>query len=306
MKVLIGPLNIASQPYYLARGLRKYGVDATSIVYGTDISGQFGYKNDLYIDISGSPVQKAKIFSETIKSTLEHNYDIYHFFQRSLFPSSPHHIHDKLIGFDIPLLKLRGKKIAYRFTGWEVIDSDTEKSKNKYSALFEKDFDGLFDEHLKREYINFLRCYVDAFMVVDPMMQEHIPEASIVPRVLDVSEFEHVGIQNKKRPLILHAPTNPAYKGTKYILSALETLKSEGLDFDIKLLGNMPFNQAMEWYKKCDILIDQLHVGWHGVLAMELMAMGKPVAFDARAELRETRGFISIIITSPVSGCTAN
>ncbi len=36
------------------------------------------------------------------------------------------------------------------------------------------------------------------------------------------------------------------------------------------------------------------------------MAMGKPVALDARAELRETRGFISITTRSPVFGSTAN
>ena len=34
--------------------------------------------------------------------------------------------------------------------------------------------------------------------------------------------------------------------------------------------------------------------------------MGKPVAFDASAELRLTRGFISMTIMRPVSGCTAN
>ena len=36
------------------------------------------------------------------------------------------------------------------------------------------------------------------------------------------------------------------------------------------------------------------------------MAIGKPVALEASAELRETRGFISMTTTSPVSGFTAN
>ncbi len=34
--------------------------------------------------------------------------------------------------------------------------------------------------------------------------------------------------------------------------------------------------------------------------------MGNPVAFDASAELRETRGFISMTTTRPVSGWTPN
>ncbi len=37
-----------------------------------------------------------------------------------------------------------------------------------------------------------------------------------------------------------------------------------------------------------------------------IFAIGKPVAFEASAEERETRGFISITTTSPVSGLTAN
>ena len=36
------------------------------------------------------------------------------------------------------------------------------------------------------------------------------------------------------------------------------------------------------------------------------LAIGNPVALEARAEDRLTRGFISIIIILPESGCTAN
>jgi hypothetical protein len=37
-----------------------------------------------------------------------------------------------------------------------------------------------------------------------------------------------------------------------------------------------------------------------------ILAIGKPVAFEASAEERETRGFISITTISSVSGLTAN
>jgi hypothetical protein len=37
-----------------------------------------------------------------------------------------------------------------------------------------------------------------------------------------------------------------------------------------------------------------------------IFAIGKPVAFDARAEERETRGFISMMTWRPVFGSTAN
>ena len=37
-----------------------------------------------------------------------------------------------------------------------------------------------------------------------------------------------------------------------------------------------------------------------------IFAIGKPVALEARAELLDTLGFISMTIISPVSGCMAN
>ena len=37
-----------------------------------------------------------------------------------------------------------------------------------------------------------------------------------------------------------------------------------------------------------------------------IFAIGKPVAFEARADERETRGFISITMMRPLSGLTAN
>jgi hypothetical protein len=37
-----------------------------------------------------------------------------------------------------------------------------------------------------------------------------------------------------------------------------------------------------------------------------ILAIGKPVALLASADERETRGFISMMRISPLSGCTAN
>ena len=37
-----------------------------------------------------------------------------------------------------------------------------------------------------------------------------------------------------------------------------------------------------------------------------ILAIGKPVAFEASADERDTRGFISITTISPLSGLTAN
>jgi glycosyltransferase involved in cell wall biosynthesis len=290
MKVLIGPLNVASQPYYLARALRERGVDATCLTYGDHA---FGYKTDWVRAIPKAPDERAKMFIDTVKETLEANFDIYHLFQKSLFFSYPSSNYDKLHGFDVPLLKARGCRVAYRFTGWEVFDRQLELDKNPYSA-YRHGWEGGFSDELKAEYLDFLREYVDDFMVTDPLMQQHCPEAKIVPRILPMADFDEVGIERTDKPLIVHAPSNVAYKGSKFVLEALEALRDEGVQFELKLLDRAPFVEALEWYKRADIVIDQMLIGWYGVLAMEAMALGKPVAAYMRPDVADAPGEIPV------------
>ena len=295
MKVVIGPLNIASQPYYLAEGLRKHGIEAHCVTYNT---GAFGYDTHKSVDLPKLPVERVDEFHCTHMEALEENYDIYHFFQRPFYLPIPPSDHDSFLGFDIPLLKARGKRVAYRFTGWEVIDRDTELQNNPHSA-FRHGWDGRFNLEFKAEYLNFLRAQVDAFMVVDPMMQEHCPEAEIVPRILPVQNFEEVGIERRDVPLIIHAPSNSIYKGSKFVLEALEELRSEGVAFELQLLNRVPYAEALDWYRRSDIIIDQVLIGWYGVLATECMAMGKPVAVYVRDDLAKTPSEIPIHNINP-------
>lgn len=284
MKVFIGTLNIASQPKYLVDGLRRYGIDAHSATYG---NSAFGYENDEIIPLPKLPEERARVYVDALLRHAEMGYDIYHFFQKPFCLSIPSKNFDGFLGWEIPLLRARGAGIAYRFTGWEVIKREIEVRNNPYSA-FNHGWDGAFNQELKDEYLEFLRNYVDEFMVVDPMMQEHCPEANIVPRILPVDKFVEVGIGRKSRPLVLHAPSNSVYKGSKYILQSLERLKSQGLNFELKVLERVPFEEAIEWYKKADIIVDQALIGWYGVAAMECMAMGKPVAVYMRDDLVDT------------------
>lgn len=290
MKVLIGPLNVASQPFYLARALRERGVDATCLTYGEHA---FGYETDWVRAIPRAPDERARMFTDTVKETLEADFDIYHLFQKSLFFSYPSSNFDKMHGFDVPLLKARGRRVAYRFTGWEVFDRQLELDKNPYSA-YHHGWEGGFNDELKHEYLDFLREYVDDFMVTDPLMQEHCPEAKIVPRVLPMADFDEVGIERTDKPLIVHAPSNTAYKGSKFVLEALEKLRQEGVQFELKLLDRAPFAEALEWYKRADIVIDQMLIGWYGVLAMECMALGKPVAAYMRPDVADAPGKIPV------------
>ncbi len=82
---------------------------------------------------------------------------------------------------------------------------------------------------------------------------------------------------------ILHAPSDPAKKGTRFVRDAVERL---GRQFPIRFLevSGLPHAEAMKLYPQADLVIDQVLAGWYGGFAVELMAMGKPVACYIRDE----------------------
>jgi glycosyltransferase involved in cell wall biosynthesis len=81
---------------------------------------------------------------------------------------------------------------------------------------------------------------------------------------------------SKKRPVVVHSPSAPVAKGTKFVLEAVESLKRT-FDFEFVLVEKMAREEALEIMRGCDIFVDQLILGSHGYAAVEAMAFGKPV-----------------------------
>jgi len=111
-----------------------------------------------------------------------------------------------------------------------------------------------------------------------PAGSEFMPYASV-----DIRKWQPEW-HDAERPLILHAPSSRWVKGTRYILDAVERLRAEGHAFDFELVENMPREAARQRYARAHLLVDQLLAGWYGGLAVELMALGKPVMCYIRRE----------------------
>jgi hypothetical protein len=83
---------------------------------------------------------------------------------------------------------------------------------------------------------------------------------------------------NREILRIGHAPSNRQVKGTQEILDVIKQLKINFEDrFEFVLIENVDHEDAMRLYDSIDILIDQIYVGWYGGLAVEVMALAKPV-----------------------------
>ena len=59
------------------------------------------------------------------------------------------------------------------------------------------------------------------------------------------------------------------------------------LPVDLEIVEGLPHDEARERYARADIVVDQLNAGWHGVFALEAMALGKPVVSHLKPDVVE-------------------
>jgi hypothetical protein len=79
-----------------------------------------------------------------------------------------------------------------------------------------------------------------------------------------------------------HAPSHRKVKGTDLIVTALSELEAEGYRFTLDLIEGVSNSAALKRYEAADVMIDQLYAGWYGGVAVEAMALGKPVVVYLR------------------------
>lgn len=80
------------------------------------------------------------------------------------------------------------------------------------------------------------------------------------------------------RPIrVVHASNHRHFKGSRFLLEAVEKLKQEGFAVELTLVERVPHEEAMKLYQQADIIADQFIIGTFGYFAIEGMGLGKPV-----------------------------
>ena len=277
MKVIHGMSEVAGQGIYSVQGLRANGVDANMAVWTRN---PMNYPVD--IDLGIDKTNKAKMPLGALKMGL--------FALKAIFKYDVMHSHYgySLLPFalDAPFLSAMKKKLFTEFHGSELrfIFKDIDY---KYCRV------GPPEETIRIKMQNRLLKllkHADGVILHDAELVEHLPALDIpvyiVPLRVDLSKFDPVyPDRNNKKPVIVHAPSKRSTKGTEEILEALKNVK---WDYELILVEGKTQEEAIEIYKKADIIIDQISVGTYGVFAIEAMALGKPVITYISDEIRET------------------
>lgn len=171
------------------------------------------------------------------------------------------------------ILILSKKQVYIIFQG---DDARQAGLKNKISKINNQYYKGWYDE-IKKVFIGIISILQIQVFYLNPDLQHYLPKrAKFLPYAPFQLKFSKPRKSfRKKKIVILHAPTNPAAKGTKIILETFKKFKTSSLTLDYYNCKNK--QTYLNRLKNADFFLDQVLVGWYGVSSVEAMALGVPV-----------------------------
>ena len=251
MKVLHAPGNIAGQPFEMVKALRQRRIDATMLVFR---ERPFLRGADENLRLDECPTRLHRYARQVAAfARAAGRYDIFHFHAgASLLPRS----------LDLGLLRGLGKKVIMQFWGCE----------------------------LRNRVPRAVRCIgrVDRVLLGSYHQLDFAPPgAEVVPVAIDLSAWPPTfepPLGDDGAVVIAHAPSDRQIKGTAHVLAAVEELERRGRRVRLDLVEGVPHEDARTRYARAHVVVDQLVIGWHGIFAVEAMALGKPVVLHVRRE----------------------
>lgn len=276
-RVLHAPTDIAGQLSTLVRALRRMGYAADGLTFEPH---PFRY-GDLPAVFASGPRNRFLRLARKVGTTLwaAARYDVFHFHAaETLLP----------LNLDAPALRLLGKPVVLQFWGSEVRFADAARVANPWVAQY---LSPVYDGRNRRRLLR-LAPWSSVALVGDHELRGYVDgmfrRVEVLPQAIDLEGYAPRPPDPATRhPVVVHAPSNTNIKGTEHVIRAVERAR-QSRDFEFSLIAGKSHDEAVAALARADVLVDQLLVGTHGILALEAMALAKPVICYIREDLRAT------------------
>jgi hypothetical protein len=83
---------------------------------------------------------------------------------------------------------------------------------------------------------------------------------------------------------VAHAPNHGHFKGTRFLVEAIERLRGEGQPIELVSVQGVPNKKVLELFRTSHLIADQFVAGFHGYTALEAMALARPVLCFIRSD----------------------
>ncbi|MCC6241890.1 MAG: hypothetical protein IT353_03575 [Gemmatimonadaceae bacterium] len=253
LRILVGPHEISGQIPDYAEGFRALGHTVTTVIRET---------NRFFPDAQYDIVLPANADATVVRKLMD-EHDVFVFqYGESLVPG----------GVDLPVLRAAGKAIIAICNGDDV----------RHASAYAQEF-GVSAETLGEFYMNdpvarpmhtlrLMEWYASLMVSVPNQAGLALRPYMHFAYPLNIDLYQEQ-IPDRDVPVVVHAPSNRACKGTAQILAALERLRAKGVAFDLRLLENVPNAVVRETLRDADVAIDQLFLSY-GKFAAEALASG--------------------------------
>jgi glycosyltransferase involved in cell wall biosynthesis len=267
MKVLHAAAEIAGQASILCRGLRALGVDATALAYNAEYPA---YPTDILLPHDRkSPVPRLLGYLATAARHTG-RYDLVHVhFGRSLVPPW---------NLDLPVHRLLGTPLVFHFHGCDVRRRAMMLENHPGQAACAECEPFCLPERQRRVIAQSLEFGAATF-VSTPDLLESVPHAEHLPVALDVAAWREARPAPRRddRVVVLHVPTHRLIKGTRWIEQGVQEARAVDPRIEWRLLENAAWSDVRAAMMDADVIVDQVFLGWYGLVAVEAMALGKAV-----------------------------
>ena len=304
LKVLHAPSSVGGNPQALSRALRMLGVRSYSLVVSQNY---LAYPADMELHRPGQSFLMRELKRLWAILFLLPRFDVIHYNAGTTLASAYAFNFSPSQGakgflrlfyagylrllqrFEIAYVRRLGKAVFVTYQGDDARQGDYSREHFAINIASQVD-EGYYcaaSDAFKRRNIKLLSSIAYQVYSVNPDLMHVLPErARFTPySLVFLDEWVPSYTQDQNRPLrVVHAPSNRKVKGSDLILSALESLRAQGFEFELLLVEGMSNAEARAVYESADVLVDQLFAGWYGGLAVELMALGKPVLVYIRDE----------------------
>lgn len=253
LHVLHSPVNVAGGPGALSKGLKKLGADSLMMVFNEH---RFGYGADVNLELLEPGTRRALMHNLPLQWRAmvyaARRFDVFHFHAGlTMFPKTR----------CIPFLRKKQKQLVMQWWGSDIRDTSPE------------DVDYIMrnmDAAIVGSYATLARA---------PERQEGWPEYDVLPPAIDLDEWQPSQLPPMPGGVlrVAHAPSSREVKGTRIVLDVIKSMQADISMIELDLIEGLSHEEARQRYLMADVIIDQLKIGWYGLLAIEAMALGKPV-----------------------------
>jgi glycosyltransferase involved in cell wall biosynthesis len=265
VRVLHCPSNIAGGPGAISQGLRELGVESTMLVFN-ERPFERGFDINLRLRDTSKRSNLPFNLPRQLRTFLwaVPRFDVFHFHAgHTLLPRK----------VNLPALRLLHKGIVFQSWGSDLRGRAASEVRYLRSAG---------------------AVIVGSFLTRRLAPRGPWPEYDVVPPALVLRDWQPAPVEPGPVLQVAHAPSKRRVKGTDAVLAAIDSLRRRGLPIELDLIEGVPNHEARLRYAAADVVIDQLRIGWYGMLAIESMALAKPVVVhldeQAAAETEEAFG----------------